>query len=86
MSLRAPPWNQPSSHTQCSNCSQQLAAMPERRDAKLLWSSAVRSGRTVSSISRSRNAASYFPGPRLRSQATMSMTALKLRDCSIALL
>ena len=38
-------------------------------------SSAVRFGRTVSSISFSRNAASYFPRPRLRSQTTMSMTS-----------
>jgi hypothetical protein len=35
----------------------------------------VRLGRTVSSISFSRNAASYFPRPRPRSQTTMSMTA-----------
>ena len=38
-------------------------------------SSGVRLGRTVSLISFSRNAASYFPRPRLRSQTTMSMTA-----------
>ena len=37
--------------------------------------SSVRLGRTVSSISFSRNAASYFPRPRLRSQTTTSMTA-----------
>jgi Adenylate and Guanylate cyclase catalytic domain len=36
---------------------------------------AVKFGRTVSSISFSRNAASYFPRPRLRSQTTMSITA-----------
>ena len=36
--------------------------------------SCVRLGRTVWSISFSRNAASYFPRPRLRSQTTMSMT------------
>ena len=54
--------------------SQQLAPVPERREAKPLRSSAVRLGRTVSSISFSRNAASYFPRPRLRSQTTMSMT------------
>ena len=40
--------------------------------------SCVRLGRTVSSISFSRNAASYFPRPRLRSQTTMSMTAPQL--------
>ena len=33
----------------------------------------MRFGRTVSSISFSRNAASYFPRPRLRSQTTMSI-------------
>ena len=49
--------------------------MPERRYAKLLEVLPVRLGRTVSSISFSRNAASYFPRPRLRSQTTMSMTA-----------
>ena len=38
-------------------------------------SSAVRLGRTVSSISFSRNAASYLSRPRLRSQTTTSMTA-----------
>ena len=37
--------------------------------------SCVRLGRTVSSMSFSRKAASYFPRPRLRSQTTMSMTA-----------
>ena len=37
--------------------------------------SSVRLGRTVSSISFSRNAASYFPRPRLRSQTTMSIVA-----------
>src|SRR6516165_8523383 len=37
--------------------------------------SCVRPGRTVSSMSFSRNAASYFPRPRLRSQTTTSMTA-----------
>ena len=42
-------------------------------------SSCVRLGRTVSSISFSRNAASYFPRPRLRSQTTMSMMAPELR-------
>ena len=37
--------------------------------------SCVRLGRTVSSMSFSRNAASYFPRPRLRSQTTMSIAA-----------
>ena len=35
--------------------------------------SCVRPGRIVSSMSFSRNAASYFPRPRLRSQTTMSI-------------
>ena len=47
--------------------------MPDRCDAKLLQVLAVRLGRTVSSISFSRKAASYFPRPKLRSQTTMSM-------------
>ena len=38
--------------------------------------SCVRLGRTVSSMSFSRNAASYFPRPKLRSQTTMSMTGV----------
>ena len=38
-------------------------------------SSAVRLGRTVSSISFSRNAASYRSRPRLRSQPPISMMA-----------
>ena len=42
--------------------------MPTHRVS--LRSSAVKFGRTVSSISFSRNAASYFPRPRLRSQTT----------------
>ena len=53
--------------------------MPDRRDAKFLQVSCVRLGRTVSSISFSRKAASYFPRPRLRSQTTMSMRCPKLR-------
>ena len=44
--------------------------MPECCDAKLLRCSPVRLGRTVSSISFSRNTASYSPRPRLRSQTT----------------
>ena len=47
--------------------------MPECCDAKLFQVLGVRLGRTVSSISFSRNAASYFPRPRLRSQTTMSI-------------
>jgi hypothetical protein len=41
--------------------------------------SCVRPGRTVSSMSFSRNAASYFPRPRLRNQTITSMTAPLLR-------
>ena len=47
--------------------------MTDCRDAKLLQGLVRQAGRTVSSISFSRNAASYFPRPRLRSQTTMSM-------------
>ena len=49
--------------------------MPDCGDAKILQVLRRQVGRTVSSISFSRNAASYFPRPRLRSQTTMSMTA-----------
>ena len=49
-----------------------------RRTDFSFWSSAVRPGRTVSSISFSRNAASYFPRPRLRSQTTTSMMRPRL--------
>ena len=47
--------------------------------------SCVKLGRTVSSISFSRNAASYFPRPRLRSHTTMSMTAPTIRVACIIL-
>ena len=60
--------------TQSSDSIEQFPAMPDDADAKLLQVFRVRLGRTVSSISFSRNAASYFPRPRLRSQTTMSMT------------
>ncbi len=43
--------------------------------------SCVRLGRTVSSISFSRNAASYFPRPRLRSQTTTSMMKAQAHGC-----
>jgi hypothetical protein len=46
-------------------------------------SSAVKLGRTASSISFSRNAASYCPRPRLRSQSPRSMVALELRPTSM---
>ena len=59
--------------TQSSDGIEQLTPVPECGDAKLLQVLCVRLGRTVSSISFSRNAASYFPRPRLRSQTTMSM-------------
>ena len=44
--------------------------MPTHRILQVLSRQA---GRTVSSISFSRNAASYFPRPRLRSQTTTSI-------------
>ena len=47
----------------------------ECRHRFLLQVLGVRLGRTVSSMSFSRKAASYFPRPRLRSQTMMSMTA-----------
>ena len=48
-------------------------------------SSAVRFGRTVSSISFSRNAASYLPRPRLRSQTTTSIDEAQALPSSIPL-
>src|SRR5262249_34877432 len=50
---------------------------PKDATPSSLRSSAVRFGRTVSSMSFSRKTASYLPRPKLRSQTTMSMTALK---------
>ena len=58
--------------------SSSLRRCPSAATPSSFRSSAVRLGRTVSSISFSRNAASYFPRPRLRSQTTMSMTAPEL--------
>ena len=55
--------------------SSSFTAVPERATPSSFRSSCVRLGRTVSSILFSRNAASYFPRPRLRSQTTTSMTA-----------
>ena len=49
--------------------------MPECRDAKLFQVLSGQAGKNRSSISFSRNAASYFPRPRLRSQTTTSMAA-----------
>jgi hypothetical protein len=53
--------------------------MPDDAAPKSFRSSAVRFGRTVSSMSFWRNAASYCPRPRLRSQTTMSIMKPKLR-------
>ena len=53
-----------------------LGTLVDNSDAKSFKvSSAVRFGRTVSSISFSRNAASYLSRPRLRSQPPISMMA-----------
>src|SRR5262245_8812808 len=52
-----------------------LRRCPTIETPRSFRSSVVRLGRTVSSISFSRNAASYFPRPRLRSQTTTSITA-----------
>ena len=66
--------------TQSGNGVEQLSG-DARQDAtpSSFRSSCVRLGRTVSFISFSRNAASYFPRPRLRSQTTTSMMAPELR-------
>jgi hypothetical protein len=53
--------------------SSNLRRCPTMPAPKSFGSSAVKLGRTVSSISFSRKAASYFPRPRLRSQTTTSM-------------
>ena len=53
--------------------SRSLRRCPSAATPSSFRSSAVRLGRTVSSISLSRNAASYFPRPRPRSQTTTSM-------------
>ena len=60
--------------TQSSDGIEQLEPVPDAVTPSSFRVSCVRLGRTVSSISFSRNAASYFPRPRLRSQTTMSMT------------
>ena len=52
-----------------------LRRWPTVETPRSFRSSAVRLGRTVSSISLSRNAASYFLRPRLRSQTTTSIGA-----------
>ena len=51
--------------------------MTEGRALSSFESSAVKFGRTLSSTSFWRNAASYFATPRLRSQTTTSMTMLR---------
>jgi hypothetical protein len=56
-----------------------LRRCPTIPTPKSFRSPAVRFGRTVSSISLSRNAASYLSRLRLRSQTTMSMMASDLR-------
>src|SRR6516164_5565169 len=59
--------------------SRSLRRWPTTETPRSFRSSAVRFGRTVSSISLSRKAASYRPRPRLRSQTTMSMTATQIQ-------
>ena len=65
----------PASVRRAAIASRILRRCPTMPTPKSFRSSAVKFGRTVSSISFSRNAASYFPRPRLRSQAPMSMSA-----------
>jgi len=59
--------------------SSSFSQCPSAVDPSSFRFSCVRVGRTVSSISFSRNAASYFPRPRLRSQTTTPVTAPLLR-------
>ena len=62
--------------------SSNLRRCPSAATPSSFRSSAVRFGRTFSFISFSRNAASYFPRPRLRSQTTMSMLAPATGGCA----
>jgi hypothetical protein len=65
----------PASARRAAIASSSLRRCPRAPTPSSFRSSAVRLGRTVSSISFLRKAASYFPRPRLRSQTTMSMMA-----------
>ena len=64
----------PASSRRAAMASSSFTRCPSAVTPSSFRCSSVRLGRTVSSISFSRNAASYFPRPRLRSQTTMSMT------------
>jgi len=57
--------------------------VPDDRDAEVFQVLRRQARETVSSISFSRNAASYFPRPRLRSQATMSIAASTIGGANI---
>src|ERR1700730_8231269 len=65
--------------------SRSLRRCPTIPTPKSFRSSAVRLGRTVSSISFSRNAASYLSRPRLRSQPLRSITAPHASGTSLSL-
>jgi hypothetical protein len=52
--------------------------VPKRNDAKLLQVLRREGRQNFSSMSFSRNSASYFPRPRLGSQTTTSMTNAQL--------
>ena len=69
--------------TQSSDSIQQLAPVAQFRDVKLLEVLRRQICGTISPISLSRNAASYLPRPRLRSQTKTSVTAPKLRRTHI---
>src|SRR5262252_7358844 len=63
----------PASVRRAAIASRSLRRWPTTETPRSFKSSAVRFGRTVSSISLSRKAASYRPRPRLRNQTTMFM-------------
>src|SRR5215469_8995076 len=76
----------PASVRKAAIASRSLRRWPMRETPRSFRSSAVRFGRTVSSISLSQKAASYRPRPRLRSQTTMSMSATQTQADRIIVL
>src|SRR6516165_3111289 len=76
----------PASVRKAAIASRSLRRWPTTDTPRSFRSSAVRFGRTVSSISLSRKAASYCPRPRLRSQTTISMTSTQTQGDRIIVL
>jgi hypothetical protein len=67
--------------TQRGDGIEQLEPVPDCGDAKLLQGLVRQARKDRLVISFSRNAASYFPRPKLRSQTTTSMVAPLLCRC-----